>query len=152
LLNVSGFFLQGKDLRGAYLFEAVLPKADLRAKTVGMVTPLVRCTGVPVDTKKPENPRCRSLLDSANLSWAFLQGALLNEASLTHAKLEGARLQGADLGKAQLQRADLRSAKLQGANLLEANLDEAVFTQAEYDCDTKFPPGFEPSKKGMIKK
>jgi hypothetical protein len=152
LLNISGFFLQGKDLRGAYLFEAVLPKADLRAKTVSMVTPLVRCTKVPVDTKKSENPRCRSLLDGANLSWAFLQGALLNEASLTHAKLEGARLQEADLGGAQLQEADLRYAKLQGANLLRANLDKAVFTQAEYDSDTKFPPGFEPSNKEMIKK
>jgi hypothetical protein len=151
LLNISGFFLQGKDLRGAYLFEAVLPKADLRAKSVGMVTPLVRCTKVPVDTptpsKKSENSRCRSLLDGANLSWASLQGALLDEASLTHAKLEGAQLY-----KANLIGADLRYAKLQGANLLRANLDKAVFTQAEYDRYTKFPPGFEPSKKEMIKK
>jgi Pentapeptide repeats (8 copies) len=152
LLNVSGFFLQGKDLRGAYLFEAVLPRADLRAKTAGMVTPLVRCTKVPVDTptpsKKSENSsRCRSLLDGANLSWAFLQGALLDEASLTHAKLEGAQLY-----KANLIGADLSYAKLQGANLRRTNLDKAVFTQAEYDSGTKFPPGFEPSKKGMIKR
>jgi uncharacterized protein YjbI with pentapeptide repeats len=109
LKHISGFYLQGKDLRGAILYEAVLSRVDLRAKRVSrlidfLVNFLVCTRPVPADQNEI---RCRSLLDGADLRWAYLQYAWLNEASLNHAKLDNSRLRGADLSGAQLQHAEI---------------------------------------------
>jgi uncharacterized protein YjbI with pentapeptide repeats len=134
LKHISGFYLQGKDLRGAILYEAVLSRVDLRAKRVsGLIDFLVNflvCTRpVPADQNEI---RCRSLLDGADLRWAYLQYAWLNEASLNHAKLDNSRLRGADLSGAQLQHAELQDAQLQGAHLQNAVLFDAKATRANF--------------------
>jgi uncharacterized protein YjbI with pentapeptide repeats len=130
LKHISGFYLQGKDLRGAILYEAVLSRVDLRAKRVSGLMDFLVCTHrVPADQNEI---RCRSLLDGADLRWAYLQYAWLNEASLNHAKLDNSRLLGADLSGAQLQEAELQNAQLQGAHLQNAVLFDAKATRANF--------------------
>ncbi len=149
LQHISRFYLQGKDLRGATLYEAVLPKIDLRAKPVSGLHDLVGCNRVPGDQ---QDIRCRSRLDGADLRWAYLQQAWLNEASLVDTKLDNARLRGADLRGADLRGADLRGAdlshtnfmcaKLEGAKLEGANLQQANFKGARCAGAT-FDPTFD---------
>lgn len=144
LQHISGFYLQGKDLRGAILYGAVLPKIDLRAKTVSGLHDLLGCSRVPGN----QQDRCRSRLDGVDFRWAYLQQAKLDEASLIDAKLDHARLReavliGADLRGADLRGADLShtnfvcanlaGAKLEGANLQQANFKGARCAGATFD-------------------
>ncbi|MGH8654772.1 MAG: pentapeptide repeat-containing protein [Gammaproteobacteria bacterium] len=119
LQHISGFYLQGKDLRGAILYEAVLPKIDLRAKTVSGLHGLLGCSQVPGNQ---QDIRCRSRLDGVDFRWAYLQQAMLDEASLIDAKLDHARLRDAVLSGADLRGADLRGADLSHTNFMCANL------------------------------
>lgn len=139
-------FLQGRDLRYANLFNAVLPKLDLRSRREEngvTVTELsgadlrwAQMQGVLLDqaTLRGANLQGAQLqrsslwsadLAGANLSSARLQDAKLGGASLVSARVAGAQLQGADLSSANLEGADLSGAQLQGANLRNARLDKA---------------------------
>jgi serine/threonine-protein kinase len=95
---------QGKDLRGAYLYEAKLERVDFRGAN----------------------------LDKAQLSHADLRGADLRGANLKNAYLFKADLTGADLRGAQLPTAmklthvNLTGAKFDDATQLPFAKDEAV--------------------------
>jgi hypothetical protein len=95
---------QGKDLRGAYLFEAKLARVDFRGAN----------------------------LDKAQLAHADLRGADLRGANLKNAFLFKADLSGADLRGAQLPAAmklthvNLSGAKFDDATALPFAKDEAV--------------------------
>jgi len=64
-----------------------------------------------------------TIVGSANLSYANLQGARMQGADLSGATLRSANLYGADLSNADLQYADLSGANLYSADLSGANLD-----------------------------
>src|SRR5262249_55255450 len=100
--------LQGRDLRGAYMYTAVLPKMDLR-------------------TLKPKkgDSKVRTRLNVADLSWSQMQEVQLNDTDLRRANLNGARLQGATMPRAELRHAHLDDAQLQEATLSRALLDRA---------------------------
>jgi uncharacterized protein YjbI with pentapeptide repeats len=100
--------LRGRDLKGAYLFRAILPRADLTA---------AQLQGANL---------WGAQLQGASLKYAELQGASLVTAQLQGASLEGAQLQGALLVSAQLQGAYLKNARLQGAWLDGAQLQGAL--------------------------
>ena len=144
-------FLQGRDLRYADLFNAVLPKLDLRSLQVDGRVTVTQLRGA--DLRWAQMQRVlldRADLEQANLEGAQVQGASLwsaamrranlsgaqcQEARLGGADLQGARatgaaLQGADLSRAQVQEADLSGASLQGANLREAQLQQANLSGA----------------------
>jgi len=110
------------------------------------------------------------ILDGADFSDANLEGCSLQDADcywatffrvrLREANLRGGVFCGADLKLADLTGADLRGAnfgqdnvdgstQLQGAILTDALTENAKFTGAEYDSDTRFPKGFDPSKHAM---
>ena len=89
--------LRGRNMDGAVLIGAILPKVDFTGAS----------------------------LQGAALDWATLQGAWLDEASLQGASLVGASLQGAWLDRASLQGASLNGASLQGASLDGASLQGA---------------------------
>jgi uncharacterized protein YjbI with pentapeptide repeats len=108
-----GLPLLGRSFRGAEVFDAVLPKADLR------------------EAQLQEADLSEAQLQGANLRWAQLQGADLSKAQLQGANLESAELQGADLELAKLQGADLESANLQHAALFGAQLQAADLSKAQ---------------------
>jgi uncharacterized protein YjbI with pentapeptide repeats len=137
--------LQGRDLRYARLYNAILPKVDLRAVRGESSTapPPADCAARrgcqdPPECEMPGLQRAQ--LAGANLQWAAMQLAMLNEAILEDADLAWARLQWGSLFAARMNRANLvharlqgvqlDSAKLCGANLNEAELHDATFRYA----------------------
>lgn len=79
-------------------------------------------------------------LSGIDLSYADLSGAFLG-----HVNLTGANLTGAKLLAFEHNAVDLR-----GANLEGANLDRVLMTSAVYDCNTRWPAGFNPAKSGAL--
>jgi uncharacterized protein YjbI with pentapeptide repeats len=111
------FLARGRDLRGAVLDFATLPRVDL--------------TGANLQGASLKNGQFdRVSLDDAQLQGASVEGAQLQGASLVHAQLQGAsfreaRLQGAQLNGAQLQGASLVASQLQAASFDYAVLEAA---------------------------
>jgi uncharacterized protein YjbI with pentapeptide repeats len=95
---------QGKDLRGAYLYEAKLERADFR--------------GANLD---------RTQLGHADLRGADLRGANLKNAYLHKADLSGADLRGAEMpDKAKLTHVNLAGAKFDDSTGLPFAAAEAL--------------------------
>lgn len=80
----------------------------------------------------------------ADLSWTGLGGATLARAVFTGADLTGANLTHADLTGADLTHTHLIAADLTGANLTETKLRGAWHDQAT----TTWPEGFDPDASG----
>ncbi len=149
--SILGAHMQGRDLRSADFYEAVLPRIDLRARSRDSLADVYDAVCQPVPTEHPPatpeaSQRCRTRLEDVNLSWALLDEALLNEAllhrsDLSYAFLRGANLENADLTNANLQGAQLQDAKLRGTrldfacltgvNLVNADLQNASFACAD---------------------
>jgi len=112
----QGAYLQGADLRDAYLQCADLRDADLQ--------------GAYLQGADLRGADLRgAYLQCADLRGADLRGAYLQCADLRDADLQGADLRGAYLRDAYLQCADLRGADLQGAYLRGVKIKTAaVFT------------------------
>ena len=72
----------------------------------------------------------RADLFGANLSWAKMVDVVFEDTDLFGANMYRASLMGADLSRADLYKVHLRLAK--------------------YNNATKFPPGFNPNKHGMV--
>jgi uncharacterized protein YjbI with pentapeptide repeats len=106
-------FLQGRDLRYANFFNAVLPRLDLRSRRL-------YSSDVVIETR----------LQRANLGWAQMQEVLLDGANLEAATLQGAYLQGGSLRDANLRNADLAWARLQQATLAHATLRRGILNYA----------------------
>jgi uncharacterized protein YjbI with pentapeptide repeats len=109
--------LQGKDLRHADLFLAVLPRLDLRSRRV----------------TADSDEMLETRLQGADLSWSQMQQVLLDGANLEGATLDGAQMQGGSLPKAILRSARLTEAQLQDAKLPGAHLDYAVLNRAHLE-------------------
>lgn len=107
-------FLQGRDLRHADLYNAVMPRLDLRSRRDD-------ATGELIDTR----------LRGADLRWAQMQGVLLDEADVSGANLQGAQLHGASLWSTRLDGANLSDAQLQDARLGHARLTGAAMQRAQ---------------------
>jgi uncharacterized protein YjbI with pentapeptide repeats len=117
------FRARGRDLKGAILDFASLPKVDFwGAELQGASLRYAQLQGT-------------SLIDAhlqgASLDYAQFQGALFVEAQLQGASLDYAQLQGSDLLGAHLQGASLDYAQLQGAILIRTQLDGASFDEAQ---------------------
>jgi len=99
------FLARGRDLKGARLDFASLPRVDF--------------TG--------------AHLEEASLNEARLNRASFDHAQLRGARLQGAQLQGASLADGQLQGASLVQAHLQGASLVQAHLQGAFLSGAQLE-------------------
>jgi uncharacterized protein YjbI with pentapeptide repeats len=116
------FLARGRDLNGAILDLASLPKVDFEgAQLQDASLEGARLQGASFDSAQ---------LQGAWLSGAQLQGASLKDAQLQGAPLKDAQLQGASLDGVQLQGASLNSAWLQGASLDGAQLQGASLNWA----------------------
>jgi hypothetical protein len=154
--NFAGRNLQGADLEGcnfayANLRHANLSGADLRYSYFTSAD----LTGANFTGAE---------LSHASLSWhtnatrANLTRADLRDAWMPIACLKGASLRDADLRNAHLsdpndlswagKGADLRDADLTGADLRGASLHGAILSGARYDARTRWPPGFDPKRRG----
>ena len=71
---------------------------------------------------------------------------MLQGANLRYADFDGAILEGADLGRDRLG----GSTHVQGANFRGAIMEKAMFEVAEYDSETRFPDGFDPTAQAMV--
>jgi uncharacterized protein YjbI with pentapeptide repeats len=138
--------LQGRDFSYADLYNAVLPRLDLRA----VRSDDAKAQPLPADCEArrgcQDPPDCeepgleRTQLIGANFAWASMQGAMFDEAILDDANLAWAKLQDGSLSRAHLNRAILASARLRnarleaaklcGADLSEADLQQAVIARA----------------------
>jgi uncharacterized protein YjbI with pentapeptide repeats len=128
--------LQGVDLAGARLREALLGEANLRgAGLEGADLARADLAGAAlVGAALGEADLQGAMLEEADLRDAVVRFARLRGAVLEHASLQGADLWGADLRDAvltdaQLQGARLEEANLEGADLSGANLQNAVLRQ-----------------------
>jgi uncharacterized protein YjbI with pentapeptide repeats len=129
--------LQGRDFRYADLYNAVLPRLDLRAvrDDAKAGKPL------PADCEErrgcEDPPDCeeagllRTQLLGANFAWASMQGAMFDEAILDDADLAWAKLQNGSLSRAHLNRALLTSARLSNARMESAKLCGADLREAD---------------------
>jgi uncharacterized protein YjbI with pentapeptide repeats len=136
------FRVRGRDLRGAILDFAILPKvdfegADLRrvllfgAQLQGASLNHARLQGASLDLAQLQGASLvLAQLQGALLHQTQLQGALLFGAQLQGASITGARLQGAQLDAANLQGASLEGAQLQGASLDGTQLQGALLDNA----------------------
>jgi uncharacterized protein YjbI with pentapeptide repeats len=116
------FRARGRDLKGAILDLASLPRVDFTgAQLQGAL--LFRATLQRASLADAQ-------LQGASLDVAKLQGARLDYAQLQGARLDYAQLQGASLFQAQLQSASLDGAQLQGASFDGAQLQGASLQQA----------------------
>jgi uncharacterized protein YjbI with pentapeptide repeats len=137
-------FLQGRDLRYANFFHAILPRLDLRAQCNEAHS--AQCD----EARKGQHddtPYIRfTKLQGADLRWAQMQQVLLDDANLQGTHLENAwvqggvllrvRMQGANLTQAQLQEAKLGGAQLQGVCACEAKLNGADLADAQLEGAT----------------
>jgi uncharacterized protein YjbI with pentapeptide repeats len=115
--------LRGRDLKGAILDEAFLPRTDAQfAQLQG--------ASLAIAASLQGSILRDASLQGADLSTAQLQGADLIRAQLDGATLSGAGLQGATLEAAHLVGADLTDAQLQGANFRGADLRGAFLVHA----------------------
>jgi uncharacterized protein YjbI with pentapeptide repeats len=143
LPKVEPVILQGRSLRHANLYSALLCRADLRhADLRGASLYNVQLQNAHLSHAQLQGADLSyAHLQGAELSYAHLQGAVLFEAKiqgadLSHAHLQGAvllitKLQGADLSYAQLQGAMLMATQLQGADLSYAQLQGADLSYAQ---------------------
>jgi hypothetical protein len=121
--------LQGRDLSYADLYNAVLPRLDLRSVRSSDDEPK---QPLPADCEArrgcQDPPDCeepgleRTQLIGANFAWASMQGAMFDEAILDDANLGWAKLQDGSLGRTHLNRAILASARLGNSRLEGAKL------------------------------
>jgi uncharacterized protein YjbI with pentapeptide repeats len=127
------FRARGRDLKGAILDLAILPKVDFTgaefqgASLSDAQLQRASLTGAELQGASLD----RAQLQDASLDGAQLQRASLEVAHLKGASLDGALLQGAFLLGAQLQGASLRHSKLHGASLDGAQLQGASLEEAQ---------------------
>jgi uncharacterized protein YjbI with pentapeptide repeats len=129
--------------------DAMLDGLDLRdAQLSGIVAEGLMCMNTRFNGAN---------LAGADLYWAMAQGADFAEADLGGASLRGANLRDCNFAAANLAGADLSSdnlggsTRMQGADLTGAALADAKLRSAEFDGRTRFPHGFDPLERGMVK-
>jgi hypothetical protein len=89
-------------------------------------------------------------LRGSNFKESDLSGLFLQNKDLSQANLEKANLAGTDLRGSDLSGANLRMANLRGANLADTELDGTFLSGAIVDQNTRFSPGFDFRRSGMV--
>ena len=98
-----------------------------------------------------------SNLTGSNFTRCYAPDAIFKDSDFSHTNLSNfdarrSNFQNAKFDNANLERADFTNANLMGADLSNAiNIDSATFNMAIYDKDTKFPIGFNPQEKFLMK-
>jgi uncharacterized protein YjbI with pentapeptide repeats len=80
----------------------------------------------------------------ANFEQSRIEQSRFVGANLEGASFTAARLTGVDFSGARIDGANLRAARLFGVNLASASLTGVDMRGVVFDCDTRFPAGFDP--------
>ncbi len=121
-------YLQGVSLRNAQLDGADLTEAHLqKAKLTGANLQRVSL----VESHMQQADLSNTKLQGSILNYARLHGAILVNTHLQEAGLNGTYLLAANLTRARMQRASLGGAKMQGAYLAKALLYGATLREAQ---------------------
>jgi uncharacterized protein YjbI with pentapeptide repeats len=138
LANLPKVDFEGADLRGASLFGARLQGASLSgAQLLGAVLDRAQFQGTRFDHVQLQGVSLRDAqlqgawLVGESLQGAMLDGAQLQGAVLYHASLGGASLDGTQLQGAVLDEAQLQGASLRGAQLQGASMRDTLFIAAD---------------------
>ena len=126
--NLDNAALKGLDLKSVQLAGAFLVESNLQGTSL---------MGANLH---------KARLQRANLQWTDLRYADLQEAHF-----EGANLKAADLSHANLELTHLARTILCGADLSNVDLNRTTLKGARYDENTRFPEGFDPEERGLIK-
>jgi len=94
-------------------------------------------------------------LKNANFSHARIRDLILGYSDVENANFREATFVISELGRQNLKNADFTKAKilksnLRGADFSAAILDGVSLAGSEYDCETKWPDGFDPDKAGAF--
>jgi uncharacterized protein YjbI with pentapeptide repeats len=146
--DLSGFYLQRKQLPGARLVGANLNGVDLshaelcRADLAGARLDYARLAGADLKDANLSAVEGWSVqFDGASLDGASLRNAVLASSTLIGASLRDADLRGANLNSCDLTRADLSGAQLEGTRLATLLSDEGAI----------WPDGFDPDAHGVTR-
>ena len=107
-------------------------------------------------------------LDQVSFKDAKLDWAQFTQATLDHVSFDGASLAGTEFSVVQFRGVDFSHAKLWQSDptvegvlhhldkrlvldpILGLRFDPSTFGRSTYDCETKWPPGFDPAQYGLI--
>lgn len=152
--DLTGIRLDGRNLRGFYLYkkrlvDAELNRTDLRDATLirsnlsGARMRDAQLAGAIMNGALLEQTKMeRANLHETNLFGANMLGAVLRDATVSQTEFTSANLEGVDLRGAHMEGASLAGATLIGADMSDALVDSSTtFAGAIYDSTTIFPPG-----------
>jgi len=165
--DLSRFFLHGKQFRNAMMEETNLQLADLGCGRVdGANLDDANLRGANLADAQLQHAEAWGTdfrgtdLYNTNLQYAVLIKARFNSNShLSYTDFRNAALDGASFGDAYVGGldegdfegpADLRGASVVGTDFSHADLSGALLKGALADRSTKWPPGFNPIKAGVI--
>jgi hypothetical protein len=66
------------------------------------------------------------------------------------ARFDQAMLDGSSLTSADLSGSAFEGGSVRGSDFYDAKLDGTSWSQTSYDCDTRFPKGFDPKAAGLV--
>ena len=146
--------LEIRNLHGDLLFEWERKRGVLNLKGVDLREANMReldLTGATLDG----NNMAGADLRRARLYWADLCNLNLEGANLESANLQGTSLNGINFRRANLRNANIGvddfgwSSSIFGVDFREADLTGTILERAQFDSETKFPEGFDPSAHGV---
>lgn len=173
-VNFKGADLRGSNWMGVRTYESNFTDADLTAANLTDADLRLgnfsgaNLTGARLTGAKAESAVfSKAVLRGAIFARAYLHGADFTDVDLSGQDLSGLEMQGARFTNAKLVNANLagayfagptlphrgnealhgpgRSADFRGADLTGARLDGADLRYALFDCNTRWPAGFQPA-------
>lgn len=145
--DLSGADLKDANFKGAYIYKLAGAKLE-NTNLDGIQSRFGRFPGSQSNYSNTD----LSGFDftGSDFSETNFTGVIFKGSNLSHANLKGSNFQGVDFSSANLEEADFSSYRNHPTDLRKANLGTAIikntsFSAALYDCDTKFPEGFNPA-------
>jgi uncharacterized protein YjbI with pentapeptide repeats len=146
-IDFPGDTLSGATLRGAELHRALF--VDLDVSNCDFTDANLRSAAF-----------VRSVGTGATFVRARLMAAFMNDARLDKANFREANVSAADFRQSDLRQSDLTDADagfanffgcdLRGAIFVVRRIEDAFLRGAVADAVTKWPPGFDPTKAGVV--
>lgn len=139
--------LQEAELRGADLRHADLTAAEI---PIGMID------GANFDRARLDRARMRvAAPEGVSLRHIRGEGMTLSSYAVIRVDFTGAHLSGATFAYLAVAGSQWRGANLRGANFRDTSLGSTINAAADlhgavYNCRTRFPAGFDPTRRGMV--
>jgi uncharacterized protein YjbI with pentapeptide repeats len=156
-------------ITGSDLSDASLPFAEINGSRGGFYNPNEAATQrTTFDRSDLEAAGFGGRLEQVSFKDAKLDWAEFTQATLDQVSFDGASLAGAEFSVVQFRSVDFSHAKLWKSDptvegvlhrldkrlvldpVLGLRFDPDTFGRSTYDCETKWPPGFDPAQYGLL--